>query len=498
MKIRSIHNKLIFIYTLYIKYIRYLYTLSIMTYLLIYNTKTRAIEEVKPIRVNKIGFYACGPTVYQYAHIGNFRTYIFEDILKRTLRLLNYKVKHVINITDVGHLTSDENDGEDKIEKEARRQRKTAYEIARFYEKVFKKDIRRLNIEEPDIWARASEHIKEQINLIKILEKKGFTYRISDGIYFDVLRFRKYGELWKTAPKETRARDNITIKEKKNPQDFALWKFSAPSGADPSTIKNFPLRDMQWPSPWGIGFPGWHIECSAMSMKYLGKHFDVHAGGIDHIPVHHTNEIAQSEAASNMPFVNYWVHGNFLLVGGKRMGKSEKNFLTLDELVDKGFDPLDYRYLALTAHYRSPLFFSLDALKSSRNARLHLTTIIQKLYQTKKKISKKESLKFKDDLLEIVRVDLDTPKGLALLWSRIEDISINEILWADRIFGLGLNKVKPLKISNKIRNLLKKRDSYRKGKNWKEADIIRLEIKKYGFEIEDSSRGPVLTSLSFS
>ena len=442
-----------------------------------YNTIHHKKEGFRAISGKLVGFYTCGPTVYQYAHIGNLRTYIFEDILKRTLDLFGYNVKHVMNITDVGHLTSDDDTGEDKIEREAARQKKTAWIVARFYEGEFKKDLKKLNIAEPDKWARATEHIKEQIDLIKKLDSSGYAYKISDGLYFDTSRFKNYGELLKIGPKDLEVSERITVQGKKKPEDFALWKFSQPGAK----------RDMEWASPWGKGFPGWHIECSAMAMKYLGLHFDIHAGGIDHIPVHHTNEIAQSEAATGKKFVNYWLHGNFLQVDGKRMGKSKGNYLTLDELIKLGFDPLDFRYLTLTAHYRSPLHFSIEPLKSAANARKHLMNLVQRSYQAKLRVNSKVRIKFENEFLSALSNDLDMPKALAVIWKYAEKIGVNEFLLADKILGLRLDKVKPIKIPPGIKVLLKKREEYRIKEDWKNSDKIREEIKNMGFIVEDSS-----------
>ncbi|MEK7680549.1 MAG: class I tRNA ligase family protein, partial [Patescibacteria group bacterium] len=274
----------------------------------LFNTLTRKIEEFKPIKKGRVGIYACGPTVYNYAHIGNLRSYVFEDVLKRVLLYNGYKVKHIINITDVGHLTSDGDVGEDKMEKGAQREGKTAWEVAEFYAKAFKNDLNGLNILEPDKWPKATDHIKQQIKLIKILEKKGLTYKTNDGIYFDTSKLIDYGKLAQLEKQELKAGARVELGEKKNITDFALWKSSAPKGARPErgegSLKK-QKRQMEWKSPWGIGFPGWHIECSAMAEKYLGQPFDIHCGGIDHIPVHHTNEIAQSEAAYGKPLANY-------------------------------------------------------------------------------------------------------------------------------------------------------------------------------------------------
>ncbi|MFH1968196.1 MAG: cysteine--tRNA ligase, partial [bacterium] len=326
----------------------------------LYNTLSLKKEIFKPIENKKVGLYTCGPTVYNFVHIGNLRTFIFEDILRRVLEYNDFEVKHVMNITDVGHLISDNDEGEDKIEKSAREQKKSAWQIAYFYTEEFKKDIAELNIEPAQIMPKATEHIQEQIDLIKKLEAKGVVYKIRDGIYFDTSKFKKYGKLGNHEPEQARFRARININtEKKHPADFALWKFSPRLGSGQAR------RQMEWPSPWGIGFPGWHIECSAMAVKYLGQPFDIHTGGIDHIPVHHQNEIAQSEMAYDKPLANYWLHGEFLVIDQKKMAKSEDNFITLNTLKEKNINPLAYRFLILNSHYRKPLNFSWEALESA-------------------------------------------------------------------------------------------------------------------------------------
>ncbi|HOK55461.1 MAG TPA: cysteine--tRNA ligase, partial [Armatimonadota bacterium] len=331
----------------------------------LFNTLTRTKEEFIPLEPGKAGLYTCGPTVYNYAHIGNLRSYIFADILRRTLEFENYDVTQVMNITDVGHLTSDDDIGEDKMEAGARREGKSIWDIARYYEDAFFVDIDKLNIERPTIVARATEHVPDMIDLVKRLEERGFTYETEQAVYFDVTKFPEYTKLAGQALEEkiTAARAEVQEDpEKKNPADFALW-FKATG--------RFKNHLMQWDSPWGMGFPGWHVECSAMSMRYLGETFDIHTGGIDHIPVHHTNEIAQSQAATGKPFVRYWMHGEFLVVsGGEKMAKSAGEFLRLQVLTDKGYDPLAYRYLCLQVHYRSKLNFtweSLDAAQAGYN-----------------------------------------------------------------------------------------------------------------------------------
>lgn len=353
-----------------------------MTKLKLFNTLTRKKENFNPIpelrfarsvrgrprkailrgkgsRKNKrVGVYTCGPTVYDYAHIGNLRTYLFEDFLKRILLYNGYKVKHVMNITDVGHLTSDADTGEDKLEKGAAREKKTVWQIAQFYTQHFKKDLKNLNILEPDVWLKATETIKEQIDFIKQLEKKGFTYTIADGVYFDTSKLKNYGQIWGQKPETLKPGARVAIvKGKKHPTDFALWKFT------PKGVK----RQMEWDSPWGRGFPGWHTECVVMAQKELGSPFDIHAGGIDHVPIHHKNEIAQSRAGFGNNLANFWLHGEFLITEEK-MSKSKGNIIILDTLIEKGFNPLAYRYLCLTAHYRSKLRFSWKSLEAAQNA----------------------------------------------------------------------------------------------------------------------------------
>jgi len=456
-----------------------------------FNTLTRKKEIFKPLKDKKVGLYTCGPTTYWFAHIGNLRTYIFEDLLKRVLLYHGYKVKHVMNITDVGHLVSDQDVGEDKILLAAKRERKSAKEIARFYEIAFKRDLKRLNILAPTVWIRASETIKEQIELIKILEKKGFTYRLEDGIYFDTSKLKKYGRLW---PKKMKilpgARVEI-VPGKKNPTDFALWKFAKER------------KEMIWDSPWGLGFPGWHTECVVMSLKELGVPFDIHCGGVDHILIHHTNEIAQAEAAFSKILAKYWLHGEFLLVEGMKMAKSLKNIFTLDDLIKRGFHPLAFRYFCLGAHYRSKLNFTFEALKASQNA---LENLYQKIsdFKTKKIVSNSKPKILKDyqrKFLDFVGDDLNIPKALALAWKVVRENRIDErqkyllLLDFDKIFGLDLAKVKKIKIPKKIRELLKKREEYRKTGDFEKADKIREEIRKMGYQVEDTKEGPKLKKI---
>ncbi len=450
----------------------------------LYNTLGRKKQIFKPIKKNKVGLYSCGPTVYWYAHIGNLRSYIFADILKRTLKENNYKVKHIINITDVGHLTSDADTGEDKLEIGAKREKKTAWQIAEFYTRAFKKDLEKLNIEKPTKWIKATDTIKEQIKFIQLLEKKGYTYQLEDGLYFDTSKIKDYGEL--TGKKERKLKGGARvklIKGKRNITDFALWKFSKKK------------RQMEWNSPWGIGFPGWHTECVVMAIKYLGIPFDIHTGGIDHIPTHHTNEIAQAKAGYNKKLANYWLHNEFIIQKGEKMAKSKGEITTLDKVIEKGFDPLAYRYLVLTSHYRSKLDFSWESLKSAQNTLNTLRKKTLKLKQTDGPVNRtggvgKDSSQFRE-FFKYINDDLDTPKAIALMWKLIKEEKLNykTILEIDKIFGLNLKDLKEIKVPSKVTKLAKEREKFRKEKNWQKADDIRKEIEELGFSIKDKANG---------
>jgi cysteinyl-tRNA synthetase len=451
----------------------------------LFNTLSRKIEKFEPIK-DIVGLYTCGPTVYDFAHIGNFRTYIVEDILKRILILNGYKVKHVMNITDVGHLTDDQDQGEDKIEVSAKKHKKTAWEIAEFFTDAFIKDAKKLNILMPDVMPRATEHIPEMIELIKKLEKNGYTYITSDGVYFDTSKFKDYGKLANLSNMEILPGARVEIGDKKNPTDFALWKFS------PKDKK----RQMEWESPWGIGFPGWHIECSAMSMKYLGEQFDIHCGGIDHINVHHTNEIAQSEAATGkVPFVKYWIHVNFLNLKDKKMAKSEGNIILIKDIENKGFNPLSFRLLVLQAHFQSFLEFSWESLEAANNALKRLKEIVNINY--KNFDENKINQFWKEKILEKFNNNLDTPGALSLIWTMLksdikEEEKIGTLLYFDQILGLKLDEKIYLEIENlpkEIKNLIEERERLRKEKKYKEADEIREKLKNMGYIVIDSIEG---------
>lgn len=466
----------------------------------LYNSLTRKIEEFKPLNPPCVGMYTCGPTVYDYTHIGHLKKYVGDDLLRRTLEANNYEVKVVMNITDVGHLTSDADEGDDKLEKGAKEKGMDIWELARFFEDYFLKSIAEVNIEPTNIISRATEHINQQIKLIEQLIKKGYTYQTEQAIYFDVSKFPDYGKLsgQKLEEKVVGAREEVIVdKEKKNPQDFALWFF---------TTGRFANHLMKWSSPWGEGFPGWHIECSAMSMTYLGETLDIHTGGIDHLTVHHPNEIAQSEAATGKPFVRFWVHHEFLLVDGKKMSKSKKNFYTIDDVKEKGFEPLALRYLFLTAHYRDKLNFTWESLTASQNALNNLRGEIRNWVPEDEKSlseqSKSEENQFWQKFLAAANNDLNIPQALAVLWDMVhnKDAQVNKIktlLKMDKILGLNLNDYvgKPLEIPENVQKLVEEREKARFNKDFKKSDDLRDKIKKLGYEINDTQEGPKLKSI---
>lgn len=454
-----------------------------MSELKLYNTLTRKIDTFKPINGKEVGLYTCGPTVYDYAHIGNLRTYIFEDILKRTLTSLEYNVTHVMNITDVGHLSGDDDTGIDKMEKGSVREGKTAWEVADFYASAFKKNIADLNITEPGIWCKATDHTKEQVEQVQTLIDKGYTYETSDGIYFDTTKFPEYGSFAHLDKQELRAGTRVDLGEKKNPHDFALWKFSKPEDK----------RQMEWEAFGRMGFPGWHIECSAMSMKYLGNHFDIHCGGIDHIPVHHTNEIAQAECSgASHPWVNFWLHGEFLLIDEGKMSKSEENFITLDTLIKKGYSPLAYRYFLLQAHYRKQLNFTWEALDAAEKGLKNLYRTVQSLGEEIGEVDQTYYKKFLNEVSD----DLNTPQALATMHEMLKsDLSPETKLGTlhayEQILGLDLQKVvnEKIEIPQSVADKLTQRAFARQKKDWKASDRLRDEIYELGFEIDDTGDG---------
>ncbi len=462
----------------------------------LYNTMARKVENFQPQKDNKVSFYSCGPTVYDYPHIGNWYTFIRYDLLTRALRAQGFDVNWVMNITDVGHLVSDEDEGEDKLEKGAKREGTTAWDIAKKYTQYFEQGLNRLNIIQPNKLPKATEHIKEQIELIQKLEKNGHTYTIDDGVYFDISTFPDYGKMARldlSGQKEgTRI---VTNKQKRNPSDFALWKFS------PENEK----RDMEWESPWGVGFPGWHIECSAMSMKYLGETLDIHGGGIDHISVHHTNEIAQSEGATGKQFSRFWFHSYFNLVDGKKMSKSLNNFFTLEDLEKQGFDPLAFRLLVLQSHYRTEAHFSWDNLQAAQNRLNELRAWADLRHQPSTESMSSELDALWEDTLrgmeEKLSDDLDTPGALALLAKLVSymeqhpipnrdgEHSDGALAFIDSLLGLGLDKRPDIEPSQK--QLMKDRQKARDEKDFTKSDQIRDKLRKQGLEIRDTDYGQI-------
>jgi cysteinyl-tRNA synthetase len=447
----------------------------------LYNTLSRKKEEFKPIKKNEVGLYTCGPTVYNYSHIGNLRTYLFEDFLKRMFLYNDYKVKHVMNITDVGHLVGDGDMGEDKLELGAKREQKSAWEIADYYFKAFLEDLKSLNIIEPSTWYKATDTIKEQIDLVKTLEEKGYTYKTSDGIYFDTSKISDYNKLSKQKLEDLK--DGARVEknqEKRNPTDFALWKFL------PANKK----RQMEWESPWGLGFPGWHIECSAMSLKGLGKQLDIHCGGVDHIDVHHTNEIAQSEAATGNKFFNYWLHSAFLNIkGGKKMAKSEDNFLTLQKaLLDNNINPLAFRLATLQVHYRKPMEYSPDIIENAQSA---LKALYQRVQDLESEIGQ-VNIDYKDKFITYINNDLNTAQALALTQTLLRDKDLSKadklatILDFDKFLDLDIKKQLDKGAPTAVEVLAKKRQRAREEKDFAEADNLRREIFKLGYEIKDN------------
>jgi cysteinyl-tRNA synthetase len=440
----------------------------------IYNTLSRSSESYEPLNPPQVGMYSCGPTVYDYQHIGHMRRYVGDDILVRALRKNEYKVHHVMNITDVGHLVSDADVGEDKMEKGAKKYGMSVWDIAKKFEKQFKDSCKSLNIGLPQDLMHATDYIKEQIELIKRLEERGFTYKTTDGIYFDTSKFPDYFKLSRQNPENLKPGIRVEMGEKKNVSDFALWKFSPKE-------QN---RQMEWESPWGIGFPGWHIECSAMSMKALGESFDIHTGGIDHISVHHTNEIAQAEAATGRPFVKYWVHHAFLTVEGQKMSKSLGNTYTVQDVIDKGYDPFSLRYLYLQTHYRQEMNFTWEALEASQKA-------LNKLRNDYLSLSDSGEVKeeYKTKFHEAINDDLNMPKALAAVWEALKNSpSKKTLLWMDEVLGLGLaSSFTPEKeeAPENVKKMIVHREKLRKDKKFEEADKLREEIIKMGYKVED-------------
>jgi cysteinyl-tRNA synthetase len=463
----------------------------------LFNTLGRETQEFVPIEPGNVRLYCCGPTVYNYAHIGNLRTYVFEDILRRTLEWLGYEVHHVMNITDVGHLTDDADEGEDKMFESSQKMGKSVWEIAEYFTDAFFSDADKLNIRRPTTAPRATEHIQDMIDMIRRLEERGYTYEAGGNVYFDTQAFENYGELALLDRQEQMAGSRVEVDTyKKHPRDFVLW----------FTRSKFGRQAMMWDSPWGVGYPGWHIECSAMSTRYLGEHFDIHCGGIDHIPVHHTNEIAQTEAATGKKWVNYWLHAEFLLLDTGKMSKSRGGFVTLSTLEEEEFDPLDYRYFCLGGHYRSQLQFSYDALKAARRARLNLLERLGLLRADAEEqgrdgrdLADTEAGTYVAQFRGHLEDDLNTPRALATLWALMKADSlppadrVEAARRMDEVLGLELfaHKLSGTvdELDPETRQLALERAEARKNRDFQRADEIRDALLKRGLLLEDTPNG---------
>jgi cysteinyl-tRNA synthetase len=450
----------------------------------VYNSLTKKIENFRSITPQQVLMYTCGPTVYFFQHIGNFRTFTTSDFVLRTMQLNGYKVRYVMNLTDVGHLTGDNlgdaDVGEDRLEIAAEKEGKSAREIADYYTKHFMTDYDRLNLTKPQKFPRATEYIQEQTDLIKTLEMKGYTYKTSDGMYFDTSKFDNYSAMSGLTPENIQEGARVEANpEKRNSNDFALWKFSSSNEQ----------RWQEWNSPWGVGFPGWHIECSAMAMKELGETIDIHMGGEDHKMIHHPNEIAQSECATGKKFVNYWLHVTHLQVDGGKMSKSLGNIYTVSDVQNKGFDPLALRYFYMTAHYRNTLNFTWGALQSADAA-------LKKLYSLVGDYKDSESAEvdylYSDKFKTALNDDFNLPKALAVVWDLLksdlpEGVKLVTVLKFDEVLGLKIDEHVGLEIPEKIINLARTRQQYRKNNIWDKADVIRREIENQGYVIEDTN-----------
>jgi len=443
----------------------------------LYNTLGRKKQVFKPLKKGQVGMYVCGPTVYNYVHIGNLRAYVFADILRRYLKFSEFKVKGVMNITDV----------DDKTIRDSQKQGKKLKDFTKTYEKAFLEDISKLNIEMPEVLPKATEHIKEMVAIVKKLLEKGIAYKTDDGIYFSINKFKDYGKLsgidleaLKEGASKRVAKDEY---DKDSAHDFALWKFYDKSDGN-----------VFWNTEIGKGRPGWHIECSAMSSKYLGKSFDIHTGGIDLVFPHHENEIAQSESAFGKKFVNYWLHNEWVLVNGKKMSKSLGNFYKLKDIIEKGFSTMDLRYFYLTKVYRQKLNFTWEGLEAAKNSLQRLKNIIEE-----NKDDKKTNKKYLDEFKKAMDDDLNTPKALQVLWKLLRDEKaqgkINTIREIDKVLGLDLLKKEKIKIPAEVFKLVKERDEARKDKEWEKSDSLRDKIKKLGYSVEDTSGGSVVRKL---
>ncbi len=456
----------------------------------LYNTLTRKKEEFAPLDGKTVRMYSCGPTVYNFAHIGNMRTYIFMDILRRTLRYEGYKVKGVMNITDVGHLLSDADEGEDKMEKAAKEQRKSPYEIADFYTKVFFDDLKKLNIGKPELTPKATEHIREMLDFVYTLCEKGYGYETSDGIYFDISKFPAYGQLSGINLEEQKAGARVEVNdEKRSPFDFAIWK-KAPKE-----------HIMQWDSRWGKGYPGWHIECSAMSKKYLGEVFDIHTGGVDHIPIHHENEIAQSYGYSGKNPAKFWMHGEFMLVNNGKMSKKLGNTYLVSQLEEMGYSPMCFRYFCLNTHYRKKLNFTFEGMDGAKTAYARLCALVAKHREGENDVSDEKLAAYRKEFEEDVTDDLNVPGAMGVLWTMLKEPASRKIyalaLEMDKIFGLKLDEAKAEEVKEEfpaeITAIANERAAARAAKDWGKSDELRAKLDELGYAVKDTKEGYTLT-----
>ena len=456
----------------------------------LYNTLTRKKEEFAPLDGKTVRMYSCGPTVYNFAHIGNMRTYIFMDILRRTLRYEGYKVKGVMNITDVGHLLSDADEGEDKMEKAAKEQRKSPYEIADFYTKVFFDDLKKLNIGKPELTPKATEHIREMLDFVYTLCEKGYGYETSDGIYFDISKFPAYGQLSGINLEDQKAGARVEVNdEKRSPFDFAIWK-KAPKE-----------HIMQWDSRWGKGYPGWHIECSAMSKKYLGEVFDIHTGGVDHIPIHHENEIAQSYGYSGKNPAKFWMHGEFMLVNNGKMSKKLGNTYLVSQLEEMGYSPMCFRYFCLNTHYRKKLNFTFEGMDGAKTAYARLCALVAKHREGENDVSDEKLATYRKEFEEDVSDDLNVPGAMGVLWTMLKEPASKKIyalaLEMDKIFGLKLDEAKAEEVKEEfpaeITAIANERAAARGAKDWSKSDELRAKLDELGYAVKDTKEGYTLT-----
>lgn len=462
----------------------------------LYNTLTKQKEEFKTLQGNEVRIYTCGPTVYSFAHIGNFRAYVFMDTLRRTLKENGYTLKHVMNITDVGHLESDADEGEDKMEKAARKENKDPYEIAAYYADIFFRDMGRLNIEKPEIIAKATEHINDMLEFVEILVKNGYAYETSKAIYFDISKLDKYPVLSNRNLDDQIAGARVDVDpEKRNPYDFAVW------------IKAPENHIMKWESPWGLSYPGWHLECSAMGRKYLGDEFDIHTGGVDHIPTHHENEIAQSKGCTGHIPAKRWMHVEFLQVDGGKMSKSLGNTYTLDQLQEKGIEPLAYKMFCYTAHYRTKLNFTFESALSTQKALNRLREGYLTHLQNNEKIEESEIKEYKQKFLDAVNDDLNMPLAMGIVWEVVRNNKKSKqfadlLLEFDRILGLDLENSKKyleeqekIELPQEIKELIEQRKIARESKDWAESDRIRDALKEKGYSVKDTKEGQVIEKI---